>query len=166
MGASYRCLAHGKETGEPLVVRHQNAQSGPADRRTLLPQRLLVKQVLLKEHGLDTYRSLVEQNVAQAQYLGEMIAGDRRLELLVPIPLNVVCFRYRGDLEDEAILKNVNQEILIRLQESGVAAPSATIIGERFAIRVANVNHRTRREDFEILVREVSRLGNEISAGH
>jgi aromatic-L-amino-acid decarboxylase len=118
----------------------------------------------LKEHGLQTYRSLVEQNVSQVRYLGEMIAGDRRLELLAPIPLNVVCFRYRGDLEDEASLKNVNQEILLRLQETGIAAPSATVIGERFAIRVANVNHRTRREDFEILVREVIRMGDEISA--
>ena len=119
----------------------------------------------LKEHGLQTYQSLVEQNIAQAQYLGEMIAGDQRLELLAPVPLNVVCFRYRGSLEDEATLKQVNQEILLRLQESGVAAPSATVIGGRFAIRIANVNHRTRREDFDILVREVIRLGNDISAG-
>lgn len=119
----------------------------------------------LKEHGLETYQSLVEQNVAQAQYLGELIAGDRRLELLAPVPLNVVCFRYRGGLEDEASLKKVNQEILLRLQESGVAAPSATVIGGHFAIRVANVNHRTRREDFDLLVQEVLRLGKEISAG-
>jgi aromatic-L-amino-acid/L-tryptophan decarboxylase len=119
----------------------------------------------LKEHGLKTYQSLVEQNVAQARYLGDLVAGDEQLELLAPIPLNVVCFRYRGRLQDETILKDVNQEILFRLHESGVAAPSGTVIGGRFAIRVANVNHRSRREDFELLVREVIRLGNEISAG-
>jgi len=119
----------------------------------------------LKEHGLKTYQSLVEQNVAQAQYLGALIAGDRRLELLAPIPLNVVCFRYRGNIGDEATLNGVNQEILLRLQESGVAAPSSTVIGGRFAIRVANVNHRSRRDDFEFLAREVIQLGNEISAG-
>jgi len=119
----------------------------------------------LKEHGLKTYQSLVEQNVAQAKYLGELVAGDPRLELLAPIPLNVVCFRYRGKLQEEATLKEVNQEILFRLHESGVAAPSGTLIGGRFAIRVANVNHRSRWEDFDLLVREVIRLGSEISAG-
>jgi aromatic-L-amino-acid/L-tryptophan decarboxylase len=119
----------------------------------------------LKEHGLKTYQMLVEQNVAQAQYLGDLVTGDPRLELLAPIPLNVVCFRYRGSLQDEATLKDVNQEIVFRLQESGVAAPSGTVIGGRFAIRVANVNHRSRREDFELLVREVIRLGGEISTG-
>lgn len=119
----------------------------------------------LKEHGLETYQSLVEQNIAQAQYLGDLVRGDPRLELLAPIALNVVCFRYRGNLKEEAGLKAVNQEIVLRLQESGIAAPSSTLIGGRFAIRVANVNHRSQREDFEILVREVIRLGNEISVG-
>ena len=119
----------------------------------------------LKEHGLKTYQALVEQNVAQAKYLGELVSSDRRLELLAPVPLNVVCFRYRGGLKDAAALNKVNQEVLLRLQESGVAAPSSTTIGGRFAIRVANVNHRSRREDFEVLVREIIRLGNEVSDG-
>jgi len=116
----------------------------------------------LKEHGLKTYQVLVEQNVEQARYLGELITGDSRLELLAPIPLNVVCFRFKGDIENEARLRTVNNEILLRLQESGVAAPSSTVIAGRFAIRVAICNHRSRRKDFEILVREVVRLGEAI----
>lgn len=116
----------------------------------------------LKEHGLKTYGALVEQNVRQAQYLGELIHADSRLELLAPIPLNVVCFRFKGGIKDEARLNAVNKETLLRLQESGVAVPSSTLIAGRFAIRVANVNNRSRREDFEILVREVIRFGEEI----
>jgi len=118
----------------------------------------------LKEHGFESYRSLVEQNVAQAQYLGDLVRGDSRLELLAPVSLNVVCFRYRGTVaEEEANLNALNQEIVLRLQESGIAAPSSTLIDGRFAIRVGNVNQRSRREDFEILAREVIRLGNDIS---
>jgi aromatic-L-amino-acid decarboxylase len=119
----------------------------------------------LKQHGFESYRSLVEQNVAQAQYLGDLVRGDSRLELLAPIALNIVCFRYRGNLVEEASLNAVNQEIVLRLQESGIAAPSSTRIDGRFAIRVANVNQRSRREDFEILAREVVRLGNDIRDG-
>ena len=116
----------------------------------------------LKEHGLKTYQALIEQNVAQAQYLGELINADPRLEVLAPIALNVVCFRFKGGIKDEVQLDGVNNEILLRLQESGVATPSSTRIAGRFAIRAANVNHRSRREDFEILVREVVRLGEEV----
>jgi aromatic-L-amino-acid decarboxylase len=117
----------------------------------------------LKEHGLRTYQAMVEQNVGQAKYLAEMVEADRRLELLAPVPLNVVCFRFRGGIDDENTLSALNREILLRLQESGAASPSSTILGGRFAIRVANVNHRSRREDFEYLIREVVRLGEKIS---
>ncbi len=116
----------------------------------------------LKEHGLKTYQALIEQNVAQARYLGELIEADSRLEVLAPIPLNVVCFRFKGGIEDEARLDAVNNEILLRVQESGVATPSSTRIVGRFAIRVANVNHRSRREDFETLVRAVVRFGEQV----
>ncbi len=60
---------------------------------------------------------------------------------------------------DEKALDRVNEQILVQLQESGVAAPSFTRINGKFAIRVANCNHRTRREDFDLLVEEVVRIG-------
>jgi aromatic-L-amino-acid decarboxylase len=117
----------------------------------------------LKEHGLHKYRALVEQNAAQARYLAELVEADQRLELVAPVPLNIVCFRFRGGIEDEKTLFALNKEILVRLQESGAASPSSTILGGRFAIRVANVNHRSRREDFEYLISEVVRLGETIA---
>jgi aromatic-L-amino-acid/L-tryptophan decarboxylase len=117
----------------------------------------------LKEHGLKKYQALVEQNVAQTRYLAELVEADRRLELVAPAPLNIVCFRFRGGVDDESTLSALNKEILLRLQESGAASPSSTILRGRFAIRVANVNHRSRREDFEYLVSEVVRLGEQIA---
>jgi aromatic-L-amino-acid/L-tryptophan decarboxylase len=117
----------------------------------------------LKEHGLLKYQALVEQNVAQTRYLADLVEADQRLELVAPVPLNIVCFRFRGGIHDESTLNALNKEILVRLQESGAAAPSSTILGGRFAIRVANVNHRSRREDFDYLISEVVRLGEEIA---
>jgi len=117
----------------------------------------------LKEHGLRKFQVLVEQNVAQTKYLAEMVKADRRLELLAPASLNVVCFRFKDGINDENVLTRLNREILLRLQESGAASPSSTILESRFAIRVANVNHRSRREDFEYLISEVIRLGEEIA---
>lgn len=118
----------------------------------------------LKQHGLKKYQALVEQNVAQARYLAELVEDDLRLELLAPVPLNIVCFRFKGGIRDQSRLDALNNEILLRLQESGVAAPSSTRIKKRFAIRVAICNHRSRFEDFEMLVREVIRLGEQIVA--
>jgi hypothetical protein len=66
------------------------------------------------------------------------------------------------NLDDES-LNDLNKELLIDLHESGVAAPSYTVIDDKYALRVAITNHRSKREDFEVLVREVIRLGRKLS---
>jgi len=119
--------------------------------------------MLLKEHGIDRYRQLIEQNVAQARYLTELIEAAPDLQLLAPTSLNVVCFRYRAARFPEARLDELNRELLMRLHESGVAVPSYTTLDRRFAIRVAITNHRSRRADFALLVREVARLGARVA---
>ena len=58
-----------------------------------------------------------------------------------------------------AALNALNKEILLRIQESGLAIPSQTMLDGKFAIRVAITNHRSRREDFEQLVHAVVETG-------
>jgi hypothetical protein len=48
---------------------------------------------------------------------------------------------------------------LIRLQEQGIAAPSYTTLRGRYCLRMAIANHRSRKEDFEVAIREAARLG-------
>jgi len=85
------------------------------------------------------------------------------LQLLAPVPMNIVCFRYhKAGFSDEQ-LNDLNKEILMQLHEQGIAAPSFTILKGRYAIRAAITNHRSRKEDFEILVNEVIRLGDRLT---
>src|SRR5215213_5923252 len=119
----------------------------------------------LKAHGVRKVGDLIEQNVDQAQYLANLVHAHPELELLAPAPLNVVCFRYVPGGVTDPNLNSLNQEILLRLQECGTALPSATVLQGRYAIRCANVNHRSRRADFDLLVDAVVTLGRKISAG-
>jgi aromatic-L-amino-acid/L-tryptophan decarboxylase len=118
-----------------------------------------------KAHGVDAIIRLVEQNVEQARYLAARIETSPLLELMMPVALNVVCFRYAPDDLPEAERDAVNREILIRLQEDGIAVPSGTTLRGRYAIRAAVVNHRSRRDDFDAMVDAVERLGRELTAG-
>lgn len=104
-----------------------------------------------------------------AQYLGRCIAEQPSLELLAPVNLNIVCFRYcpvpeSGTAPDPERLNRLNNELVIRLQESGLVAPSSTMLGAVFAIRAAIVNHRTNRGDIDTLMQETLRLGAELFA--
>lgn len=115
----------------------------------------------LKEHGIQKYRQLVRQNLRQAQYLAGLVDLETDLELMATVPLNIVCFRYNpGQLEEEQ-LNALNKEILMRLHEEGIAAPSYTLLAGHYVIRTAITNHRSRLEDFDVLVKEVIRIGQD-----
>ncbi|MGH7613403.1 MAG: pyridoxal phosphate-dependent decarboxylase family protein [Gemmatimonadales bacterium] len=126
--------------------------------------RALKVWMAFKTHGVDQIGRMIAQNVAQIRYLSGLVDAHPRLERLAPAPLNVCCFRYVAPDLDEAALNALNEEILWRLQESGIALPSHTVLNGRFAIRVANTNQRSRREDFDLLVQAVLQIGERVTA--
>jgi glutamate/tyrosine decarboxylase-like PLP-dependent enzyme len=122
--------------------------------------RALKVWMAFKAYGSQKIGRVIQQNIQQAQYLAELVERHSQLELLAPVPLNVVCFRYVQPGLDDNRLNALNQELLIRLQESGVAVPSSTTVRGRYALRCAITNHRSRRDDFDLLVRTVVQLGD------
>jgi glutamate/tyrosine decarboxylase-like PLP-dependent enzyme len=126
--------------------------------------RALKVWMMVKSEGIDKYGRLIQQNVDQAHYLESRVEAAPELEMLAPVALNVVCFRFRADGLDEAVLNHLNEELLIRLQLSGAAVVTGTMLHGKQAIRMCNVNHRSRREDFDLLVREVIRIGTTLVA--
>lgn len=127
--------------------------------------RALKVWMSFKEHGADKYGELIEQNVDQARYLANLVEKMPELELVAPVPLNVVCLRYAPAGSSEADRNAWNREILMRIQERGIAAPSSTVLGGKFAIRAAIVNHRSTRQDFDALVAAVAEIGAEVRGG-
>jgi aromatic-L-amino-acid decarboxylase len=126
--------------------------------------RALKAWMSIKEHGSRKYARMIQKNIDQAVYLSELVTASPKLELSAPVTLNVVCFRYVAADMDDAALDEINKNIVIELQEQGMAVLSGTVIEGKYALRAANTNHRSRREDFDILVREVMRIGKELTA--
>lgn len=126
--------------------------------------RALKVWMSIKEHGIEKYGRMIEQNIAQARYLAQLVDNTPELERLAPAPLNIVCFRFKAAHLDKQALNKLNEELLIQLHEQGIAVPSSTLLNGNYAIRVANVNQRSRREDFDVLVRETVRIGKSLVA--
>ncbi|MCK1734294.1 aspartate aminotransferase family protein [Bradyrhizobium sp. 138] len=114
--------------------------------------RALKTWFTLKTFGIDRLGATIARSCALAKYLEARVLAEPRLELLAPVNLNIVCFRYRAD-------DAVNREIVADIQESGVAAPSSTTLNGKFAIRAAIVNHRTEEADIDALVAAVLDFG-------
>ena len=118
----------------------------------------------LKEQGLRRLGRKVEDNCRQAAYLAGLVSDHPRLELLAPLSLNIVCFRFGKPGMSAQELDRINGEIVVELQERGIAAPSTTRIGGALAIRVNITNHRSRRSDFDLLRDAVLEIGDELAS--
>lgn len=108
----------------------------------------------IKVYGAEELANVISNTCALARYLSAQIATMPQLELLAPVSLNIVCFRYRCADPDA-----VNAAIVADLQESGIAAPSVTTVNRQLAIRTAIVNHRTERADIDALLRATLAFG-------
>jgi glutamate/tyrosine decarboxylase-like PLP-dependent enzyme len=119
----------------------------------------------IKEQGRAKYAAMIAQNNRHAAYLAALVEQNPYLELTAPLSMSITCFRMIQPGWEEKALQELNKEILLRLQEEGIASPSSTILNGKYTLRVANTNQRTRSEDMELLVREVLRLGKSIITG-
>ena len=116
--------------------------------------RALKTWMTLKVYGTDALGAVISRTCELARYLESRILETAELELMAPVALNIVCFRYRSEDSD-----SINEQIVIDLQESGIVAPSTTRIGGQLAIRAAIVNHRTGRSEIDALIDSTLALG-------
>lgn len=112
----------------------------------------------LNVYGADTLGTVISRSCELARYLETRIAAEPELELMAPVQLNVVCFRFRS-----AQPNRVNAEIVMELQEAGRIAPSTTVLDGNTVIRAAIVNHRTAAGDIDALVEGTLAAGRRLS---
>jgi aromatic-L-amino-acid decarboxylase len=116
--------------------------------------RALKTWFTIKVYGTEKLGQVISNTCALAQHMKRRIEAEPQLELLAPVALNIVCFRYRSPDANR-----VNAALVVALQESGIAAPSTTTINGQLAIRAAIVNHRTTTSDIDALIDATLALG-------
>lgn len=117
-----------------------------------------------KENGVDRFGALVDRQVALANHLAARVRREPALELTAPATVNIVCFRHIAPGGTEAGHRALNTEIMLRIQESGLALPTDTTLKGRHTLRAAITNHRTKVQDLDLLVDEVLRHGRVLGA--
>ena len=125
----------------------------------------------LKQYGAKKYARLIDQNVYLAQYLAELINESNDFELVVPVNLSVVCFRYvPNDLKNQEIdkiqqkkiedyLNILNQAIVKAMHKDRRALLSSTVLNKKFVLRTCIVNYRTTKQNIENILKIVRGLG-------
>ena len=129
--------------------------------------RALKLWLSLRYHGLSSFRQQIENDLQCAQRLASCIDAEAEMELLAPVPLSAVCFRYVPHLGElgGGELDELNLHILRRVQRRGRVYVSNATIHSKFALRACIVNHRTTTTDVDEVIDEVLKAGKELSPG-
>jgi aromatic-L-amino-acid decarboxylase len=109
--------------------------------------------------GADAIGAAIEANCAAARRLAGHVAASDVFELAAPVPRNIGCFALK---DDPSGARSV--ELVMRLQERGLAAPSTTRIAGRQVIRAAIFNHRTTAADIDGFFEDAARVAAELGS--
>jgi aromatic-L-amino-acid decarboxylase len=118
--------------------------------------RSLKLWMVIRHYGVEGLQYHVRRHVELAQGLARRIVADPRFEVVVPPPLNLVCFRYRGS--DEA-----NQHLLDRLNASGELYLTHTRLADRLVLRLCVGQTHTESEHVERAWQAIQAAADELT---
>ncbi|MDH3290548.1 MAG: pyridoxal-dependent decarboxylase [Gemmatimonadota bacterium] len=92
--------------------------------------RALKLWFVLRHYGVAGLQRHIRHHVQLARTVADWVRDDPAFELVAPVPLNLVCFRHRGD-------DAFNEALLSRLNASGELFLTHTKLGGRLVLRLA-----------------------------
>lgn len=104
--------------------------------------RALKLWFVLRSFGRTEIARIIEAHIGWAKQLAAQIAAHPQFEVCAPVRFSLICFRYKGT-DDQ------NRELLDRINRSGVAFLSHTVLNGVFVLRLAIGHYDVRWEDLE-----------------
>ena len=132
----------------PEYLRNEASEGGEAidyrDWQIPLGRRFRAMKLwfVIRSYGVSGLQAFVRHHIALAEEFEAWIEADPAFELAIPRSLNLVCFRKRGDDDD-------NRALLRRLNESGRVFLTHTVIDGRYCLRFCIGQTYTERSHVE-----------------
>jgi glutamate/tyrosine decarboxylase-like PLP-dependent enzyme len=126
--------------------------------------RALPFYISMRCYGLQRLGRNALHNVRCAEYLAERLRAEEDMELVAAPQLSILCFRFRPPGMDEDEVDRLNTAIRDRIELQGDYLISPTRVNDRPVLRVCIVNHATRAEHVDGLLRSILSIGRELVA--
>lgn len=118
--------------------------------------RALKLWFVIRHYGVEGLRHHVRQHVKWAAEFAQWVQSNPDFELVVPPPLNLVCFRHRAGDE-------FNERLLHALNESGRIYISHTRLSDRFTLRFCVGQTHTKRHHVEQAWKFICEVADKLS---
>ena len=111
--------------------------------------RSLKLWMVLRAYGAEGLAERIRFHCELAREFAGMVHFEGGWELMAPVPLSLVCFRYAPPGATEDDLARINAAIMERVNADGKAYLSHTKLNGRYTLRLAIGNIRTDRQHIE-----------------
>jgi len=91
---------------------------------------------VIRTYGVEGLRDKVRNHIAIAAKLSEMISKEDDFEILAPVIISVVCFRYNPGGYTEDQINIFNEKLNHQLNDSGKIYLSHTVLNGRYTLRM------------------------------
>jgi glutamate/tyrosine decarboxylase-like PLP-dependent enzyme len=114
--------------------------------------RALAVWATLRAYGSDGYREMIDRHIGLAQRVSRQVAAADDLELMAPVRLNVVCFRWAPKGRSDEAADELNRRLGQAVLRDGRVYFGTTVYRGRVAFRPAIANWRTTEADADMIV--------------
>lgn len=108
--------------------------------------RALKLWFVLRSYGLNGLQEILRQQINWVQALAEHIRQHSDFEVLAPVPLNLVCFRYAPANTTETEREQLNQRLLTAVNATGEMFITHTRLKDTYSLRLVAGNPNTTQE--------------------
>jgi aromatic-L-amino-acid decarboxylase len=112
--------------------------------------RALKLWFVMRSFGVEELQNKIRHHIVLAGDLKEKIKHNRNFELLAPVPLNNLCFRFHPEhISDEQKLNELNEKLLNKIQDSGDLFLTHTRLDGKYTIRIVLGNTNLQKRHVE-----------------
>ncbi len=104
---------------------------------------------VIRSYGVEELQNKLRYHIQTAARLSEMIASEADFEILAPVTICVVCFRYRPEGYDEKQINLLNEKLNHLLNDSGKLYLSHTVLDGKYTLRMVTAQTNVTMEHVE-----------------
>lgn len=143
---TFEILPEYLKTGNRGLVNDYRDWGIPLGRRF----RALKLWFVIRSYGITQLQEKIREHINIARWLEKQIIASRDFEIMAPVPLSLVCFRYKPSCvvgTDE--LNRINAELLGKLNTSGKLFLTHTKLNGQYTLRMSIAGTLTTRQHVE-----------------
>jgi aromatic-L-amino-acid/L-tryptophan decarboxylase len=104
---------------------------------------------VIRMYGVEGLQEKIRYHIRLARRLAEMMAQEHDFQILAPVTINVVCFRYKPEGSKEEDINKLNETLHHKLNDSGKIYLSHTVINGIYTLRMVTGQTNVRMEHVE-----------------